>query len=29
MIKWSFAFWISQISVIIGVGFFIYKVLEK
>jgi len=29
MIKWSFAFWISQISVIIGVGFFIYKVLGK
>jgi len=27
MIKWSFIFWISQISVIIGMGFFIYKVL--
>ena len=27
MIKWSFIFWISQISVIMGMGFFIYKVL--
>jgi septal ring factor EnvC (AmiA/AmiB activator) len=28
LLKWSFVFWISQISVISGVGFFIYKAIN-
>jgi len=27
LLKWTFAFWVSQISVILGVGFFIVKLL--
>ena len=27
LLKWTFAFWVSQISVILGVGFFVVKVL--
>ena len=29
MIKWSFLFWISQVSVILGMGFMILKVIGK
>jgi len=28
LLKWSFTFWISQISVILGIGFFIIKSLH-
>ena len=29
LIKWSFLFWISQMGVILGMGFMIMKSLEK
>ena len=28
LLKWSFAFWISQIGVIAGIGFFVYKAVN-
>ena len=28
LLKWSFAFWISQIGVIAGIGFFVYKAIN-
>ena len=28
LLKWSFAFWISQIGVITGVGFFLYRAIN-
>ena len=28
LLKWSFTFWISQIGVIAGIGFFIYKAIN-
>jgi len=29
MIKWSFLFWISQVSAVLGIGFMILKVIGK
>jgi molecular chaperone GrpE (heat shock protein) len=28
MIKWSFIFWISQMSALMGIGFFVFKALN-